>query len=227
MSIAPGVNYVSIADLPGQQFFRCSVLRSTLRVESCAANWRRSQLLRPGQVTCRHLCRLCPIGATHAGEAHVHRSPIFAADFCPRCRKGTTRRMIGGNGAARCVSCFNREAEVKKGRDGRGNVPGLRLNTRRLAVILAHGREAQTQIEVIEKYTLDTVELALASLRVATGRIAFARPIGRPAITIADLAKRTAIDKLPNHEQTQSQLNATAESNRADLEGVLELRAVS
>src|SRR5260221_1086953 len=214
MSISPSVNYVSIADLPGQQFFRCSVLRSTLCVESCAANWRRAQSLRPGQVTCRHLCRLCPLGAAHAGEPLVERSRIFAGDLCPRCRRGTTRRLIGTTGAARCISCFNRENEARKGRDRRGNVPGLRLNARRLGVIVDYGKETQTQIEVVEKYTIDAVELVIGTLRVATGRIAFARPLGRPAISVADLAESTAAGKLPDGREPP-RTNGTGLTGRA------------
>ena len=79
-----GISYISLADVPGD-FFRCSVLRSTLKVDACAANWRRAQSIRPTQVSCVHRCAQCPIGAKHAGEVHVERSSFYGGNICPSC----------------------------------------------------------------------------------------------------------------------------------------------
>jgi len=37
-------------------------------------------------------CMRCPIGASHAGEAHVERSSFYGGNICPRCRRGMLRR---------------------------------------------------------------------------------------------------------------------------------------
>jgi hypothetical protein len=183
-----GITYFTLADVPGRQFFRCSALRSTMSVDACAANWRRAQSLRPGQVSCVHRCIQCPIGATHAGKALVHRSLIFGADFCPRCLR-IGARTIAPRGAARCTSCHSRELEFRKQRDGRGNVPHFRLAPRRLAVIVDFGADEQRTVEIVQPYTRDLVELAIQTLRLASGRIAFTRSTGRrPAVSVAKMA---------------------------------------
>ncbi len=172
------------------EMFRCDAWRATLSVPTCAKRRRTAQTATEVKAEGLERCMRCPIGASHAGEAHVERSSFYGGNICPRCRRGTVRRMIGASGAARCISCFNREAEVKKRRDGRGNVPGLQLHARRISIVLDHGSATKRQVDVGERYTLDIVELALAALRLATGKIAFARPIGGTGISLTELAKQ-------------------------------------
>src|SRR5258707_192317 len=56
MSIATGVSYVSLADVPGKAFFRCPVLRSILGVDACWTNLGREQSVRPTQDSCVDQC---------------------------------------------------------------------------------------------------------------------------------------------------------------------------
>jgi hypothetical protein len=180
MTTAPGVQYFAIEGC-AKSFFRCDTLRSTLSSDACAANWRRAQRLRPDQVTAVHRCRQCPVGAAHAGEKIIVRSPLFGSDWCPRCRK-FAGRMIGGT---RCISCYNREREFIVGRNAKGTAPQFRFDPRRIGVVIDGAR-----VDLREGHTADALELALAVLRIAPGRIMFTRARGGPAITVGELAKR-------------------------------------
>jgi hypothetical protein len=77
-------------------------------------------------------CRDCAIGAARAGERQVHRSKLFGLKICPRCRRGGAR-MIGGR---LCASDWNREREVRIGRNAKNTRPQLVLEPRRLGVII-------------------------------------------------------------------------------------------
>jgi hypothetical protein len=70
------------------------------------------------------LCRDCPIGAANAGVAV--RAPQATASakpmhICPRCGRVGCQRLIPSRGI--CVSCYNREREIERGRDRRGHIP--------------------------------------------------------------------------------------------------------
>ena len=159
--------YFEIADAPGLKLFRCDRLRSTLSTGACGKNFLRAQRLRPDEVTGVHLCRRCPIGANHAGVAFVELSKLHGLDICPRCH-AYAGRIIGGT---RCVSCYNREAELLKGRNGKGTKPTMApLLPRRLTVVVDGNAT-----EVRSERTRDTAEIALAILRVVPGRVVFTR----------------------------------------------------
>lgn len=113
---AEGVTYFTIAgaDL---RMFRCEPQAATLSTRGCAGRWSAAQA-RKG-VADGNPCSRCPIGAAHAGQRPVTYSRDFASDRCPRCDQGTTR-MINDRV---CVSCYNREREVRAGANGRGNRP--------------------------------------------------------------------------------------------------------
>jgi hypothetical protein len=165
-----------------RQFFRCAVLHSTISTEACAGNFRRAQTLSEYDVTCRQLCRRCPIGAAHQGVKLTHESPFRGASICPRCRK-FTGRMIGGT---RCISDYNREREFRVGKNAKGTRPTLKLEPRRLGVIVNYGDPDARYVELRAELSRDTTELALSALRVASGRVAFCRALGRPATATAD-----------------------------------------
>lgn len=118
---ADGVEYFTIpgADL---RMFRCEVHGANLSTRGCATRHLAAQTERrrsdPDSPSTSD-CARCPIGAAHAGRPVVHFSRDFASDRCPRCGTGTTR-MIGDRV---CVGCYNRELEVRKGVNGRGNRP--------------------------------------------------------------------------------------------------------
>lgn len=103
------VAYFEIDLLPGRRHFNCSAQRTTLSVESCAAQYRRHK----GGCSA---CTNCEIGAAHAGERVTLRPSVSA---CCRCGNWASRLVTDGL----CVSCYNRSREVAKNRNGKGVPP--------------------------------------------------------------------------------------------------------
>jgi hypothetical protein len=68
-------------------------------------------------------CVGCPVGAVNAGEriedATAARYEAALRKFCPRCSRPASR-LINGRF---CVSCYNRDREVARGRNCKGNPP--------------------------------------------------------------------------------------------------------
>jgi len=93
-----------------RRFFDCSRLHAGLTTSACSEMWRAANEGRSERYTA---CRSCFVGATHAGVSNASRSPIRGALVCARCARGATR-LIHRN---LCVSCFNREREMIKGRN--------------------------------------------------------------------------------------------------------------
>jgi hypothetical protein len=58
-----------------------------------------------------------------------------------------------------------------------------------LASYLNTARPISAIIELRDELTADTIELAVQTLRLAHGRVAFCRPRGGPSISTADLAR--------------------------------------
>lgn len=108
--------YFTRPEVPGQRYFDCSALRGSLSVTSCAGMWRKANAGRPDPMS---KCAGCEIGAEHAGERIIPMSPIQTHRACCRCRR-TSGRLIR---SIKCVSCFNRELEVVKGRNAKGLPP--------------------------------------------------------------------------------------------------------
>jgi hypothetical protein len=216
-------------------FFRCTILRATLSTAGCSENWRRAQQLSADELGFSGKCGDCPIGAVHANGRHAHRSKWFGAQICPRTRRWASR-LIGGRLG---ISAWNRQREWALGKNAKGTAPQLVLAPRRLGVILGYGEENQRHLEIRDDITLDTIEIAVQTLHVATGRIAFCRPRGGPSISTADLARQfapapsmarglishaakprprhrlAAIDRLPNEDRGEPR------SNVSDGEGAL------
>jgi hypothetical protein len=95
--------------------------------------------------------------------------------------------MIGGRS---CVSDWNREREVRIGKNGKGSKPTLVLEPRRLGVVIGYGEANQRYVEVRDDLTRDTVELALQILATVSGRVAFCKPRGGPSISTTDLSRQ-------------------------------------
>lgn len=165
---AAGVTYAEDSSAPGLKFFRCGPQRATLSMKGCASRWREAQLAKGEAAERLAGCRGCAIGAAHAGYTPVRYSPYFGATICPRCGRGTTR-MIGGR---HCVSCYNRQREMRSGKNARGNKPvellqnPLRTIEFRLAVDDAARR-------VRDRETSSLTETMVQVLRTTKGEVAF------------------------------------------------------
>lgn len=158
------IAYRAIPEMPGAAFFDCTRLHANLTTVACTAMWRSANEQRSERYTA---CRSCFVGATHAGVSNATRSPISCALVCARCARGATR-LIHGN---LCVSCYNRERELIRGRNARGMVPTkLAPLSPRQVFYMANGRAQVLRSE----RTTNSAELIIATLRDAMHTVAFA-----------------------------------------------------
>lgn len=158
------VEYFTYDYVPGKTFFRCERQRATLSTVACQESWRRADELSDGS---HHSCRLCPIGAVHAGEVAASMSPLKGTMTCARCHRGSSRLI----GSMICVSCKNREYEFNKGSNAKGTKPVklCALDTRRIRF------KCGTEVETLRlKQSVDTDELVVAVLRDSKQAVVFA-----------------------------------------------------
>lgn len=187
MPTSPAVTYFEL--LPGFQAFRCEPLKASLSAKSCAANHSEKR---------NESCVQCPIGQHHAGEQgmRVHRAK--PTGVCVRCERRTTRRMLG-HGI--CISCYNRQREVLRGRNGKGVRPLLQLYAADVLIKgqpPAHGFALEPVAPgawLVSFLTRDEAELrrALATIRGDGSAMVFDWSIGplrRLEVTHADHHKR-------------------------------------
>jgi len=85
---------------------------------ACAKLWQRG--LTADATNAARLCRGCTIGAEHAGAGSQAAPAVPAGHVCVRCGRSNLR-IIASTGI--CVSCYNREREVRIGRNRRGQPP--------------------------------------------------------------------------------------------------------
>lgn len=155
--------YFKIEGIPHQDYFKCERYSATLSVDACARMWRATNL--EGSDS-NMKCRICPLGAVHAGETAASISPLRGTLTCGRCHRVSTR-LIGRH---LCVSCYNREREIRIGKNAKGTRPNkLRpLNKRRIRYMA--GRKIAT-LEL--EYSVATDELIVATLRDCPHRVVF------------------------------------------------------
>lgn len=165
------VEYFAYDYVPGKSFFRCDRMRATLSTEACSASWRRADELRDGS---HNNCRLCPIGAVHAGEVAASMSPLKGTLTCARCHRSASRLIHG----MVCVSCQNRAYEFTKGRNAKGTAPVklCALDARR--VRYQHGGEP---CRLRLRQSVDTDELVVAVLRDSKQSVVFSFDSTPPA----------------------------------------------
>jgi hypothetical protein len=172
--MAVGVAYTSIEGCQ-RKFFRCSAYGCTMSTEACAGRFQAAQTAKDEALFPIEKCRQCAIGAVHAGTSVVHRSRIFERKICPRCLKGTTR-IIGGR---RCVSCYNREREMRIGRNRKGT-PLVRVRPLHPVSI---GYSVDGIYNELVTMAVDRVEAVAHIIRTKTGSIFFSRPCGHALAT--------------------------------------------
>ena len=133
------VEYFTLEHVPGRTFFNCERMRAKLSTDSCAAMWRKADAATDGT---NNSCKLCPLGAVHAGEVAASMSPLKGALICARCHRQASR-LIGKH---LCVSCKNREYELLKGRNAKGTAP---VKTSRLDLLQFHGDESPRECKLM------------------------------------------------------------------------------
>jgi hypothetical protein len=100
-------------------------------------------------------------------------------------------------GALRCVSCYNRQREFISGRNANGTPPSIVLKPARIGLVIHPGEASEVVIDIAEVAVLDTIELAVAALRVVDGSVAFARPRSGDAIDLVELRPRHGPKRKP------------------------------
>ena len=158
------VEYTTNPHVPGKVYFRCDRMRATLSTESCSSMWRRESEMNDGT---HGACRLCPLGAVHAGETAASMSPLKGTLICARCHR-MAGRLIGGH---RCASCYNREREVLIGRNAKGTAPVKHCGLAQRRIRYLHGDDVVT---LAMPRVADTDELMVAALRDSKKRVVFA-----------------------------------------------------
>ena len=121
--------------------FHCVPFTMDLTVSFCAQRFKSKRFL---------TCQACPVGAEHAGDVALDLSTT-----CSRCQRVAPRLIH----KKLCVSCYNREREMARGKDRRGKPPRLAIE---LAEVLFCNGEAVSRLQV--KATTFT-EVLIDSLR--------------------------------------------------------------
>jgi hypothetical protein len=156
--------YVEFVELPGVLHFRCERYNATLSTSACAGMWREGN---HGNSEKRMRCKVCPIGAVHAGETAASMSPLKGSLVCGRCHTGATR-LIGKH---LCISCYNRQREFVVGRNAKGTKPVklAPLEPRRIRYL--SGKAVKT---LYMPLSVDTEELMVSALRDSQETVTFA-----------------------------------------------------
>jgi hypothetical protein len=205
---AAGVAYATIDGAPGL-FFVCQRYHARLSTTACASRWRSAQRARGEAADQFARCRGCTIGAQHAGERHFARSKIYGCEVCPRCGGGA--RMIAGR---LCISCYNRELEFRRGRNGKGTKPTIFLPERRVGVLLDFDDPGERRrFDVIAEFAFDAVEVATQILRVAVGKVAFTAPSYGGEMTMEEFTRFMA-SRLPVKPRPKRRLLGAARGRR-------------
>jgi hypothetical protein len=136
---------------------------------ACARFWLSSNPVSPPVWEGRVACHGCPAGAARAGGTVDPFQAIRERlhPVCPRCRKAASR-IINDR---LCVSCYNRDAEVRRGYNRKGQPPVrtiARLTHARIVVV-----ENGLASALADEKTFGPLELVLRSARRATAPLAF------------------------------------------------------
>lgn len=152
--------------------FKCEPWHATLTAPSCAKRWRSAQSAKGERAEELARCMRCPVGAAHAGEDHIERSSFYGSNICPRCHKGTPRRLVGG---LLCINCYNRQREFLLGKNAKGTKPQKLKALWRMPLRYAvHGAGARHRVIITKSsLALDRPEAVIGVLRQTQGQVRF------------------------------------------------------
>jgi len=171
--VAAGVAYTESPFAPGLKLFACAPYKATMTTSACALRWEKAQDVRGEDAYRFAHCRRCPIGSEHAGRGVVRYSQHHKTDLCLRCGSGG-RRIISNRV---CVSCKNREYELRKLKNGRGNLPVELLANPLRAVELIVDVDGEAR-RIRDRFSSGITETVLMFLKTHTGEISFGRAPG-------------------------------------------------
>ncbi|MBN3770708.1 hypothetical protein [Burkholderia sp. Se-20378] len=162
------VEYFEKPDFVGMMFFRCERLRADLSPSACARNQQTEKFLS---------CCACPIGQLHSqacgrqapaidehGQTFL---PVQTARPCVRCGVASLRLVR----KELCVGCYNRQRELKHGRNAKGGPPrraAARLHPARCLI----DRDGAAEIVELEFCTGDIEAAAIVKRRWPKARLA-------------------------------------------------------
>jgi hypothetical protein len=161
-------------EIYGIEVFDCAALRATLGREQCADNFKLRRCVS---------CWNCTIGRHHAGIKKV--APTRPPKICLRCGTTDSHRLIGGS---LCPSCYNRQSELVRGKNGKGCWPTVTAQKLRWVHALVRFQPAKHCKQVgnlpdPERSGLPGVELIEPGVyfvrMVSTGRDEFSRWMAR------------------------------------------------
>jgi hypothetical protein len=179
------------------EMFECLPLRSRMSRVGCARMWTSSAdpARRPDPYEDRYACLGCPVGAIHAGQDPKRATEALAAEalrrFCPRCERYAARMIR----RALCVSCYNRQREVRIGRNAKGNRPvevAARFGTMTVAVDGLPDQAAGAAPLARSREVVSRTEALLRAARAARGR-------GRPLFGLPRFPGAAAPASPPAH----------------------------
>ena len=136
---------------PGIELVECPPYRMHLLQSRCADQWQSVAGKPRHKLERLQHCSGCKLGAERAG---VRPEPTPLPRFCCRCLT-LSPRLIGKR---LCPSCYNRELEIRKGRNARGTAPTKAQAPKAVALVVDGQR--------VELEASGPLELALYSLRV-------------------------------------------------------------
>jgi hypothetical protein len=132
---------------------------------------------KPAEWEGRYACVTCPLGAVNAGVQLAATASLSEAlrTVCPRCLQLRTR-FIGGE---RCVSCYNRERELRIGRNAKGRLPVLLASRLHVRPLIRVGADC-VAVLIQSAPIVGLVEALVSEARYAQAPFAYARVAMRP-----------------------------------------------
>jgi hypothetical protein len=175
------------------EMFTCERLHARMTVNACARQWlkantatdRHGKRVEPPPWDSLHHCLRCPVGAQRCGRTIDPIADAVAAlkPICPRCLRVADRIVNARGERPLCVSCYNRDREVRIGKNAKGGVPVLTLaKLRPVAIQVIDGD--QTRIVRMDRAASEA-ELIINICKKAKGPLIFARvPMPPPGVPL-------------------------------------------